>query len=240
MLGIALELKDHTVRFGAGRAARYFAWRVADRLAGYMPYQGFVLPARRAHGRSASGANGFVCREVQLQELARYASDPAYDLTERFLADARARADCCIGVFAGDKLVSYSFNSTIPTNIDSGFRYEFPEGWLYHFKAFTLPEWRGQGLHGRQMSVILQKFAGLAGFKGLTTMVVTTNYPSLCSFGRLYFEPAFRFSIVGKGAKRRVLADPLSKVREVDGKVLFRAQGVGEIFAVAKVGAASD
>ncbi|HUG79853.1 MAG TPA: hypothetical protein VML57_20405 [Burkholderiales bacterium] len=46
MLGIALEVKDHAVRFGAGRAARYLAWRVADRLAGYMPYQGFILRAR--------------------------------------------------------------------------------------------------------------------------------------------------------------------------------------------------
>ncbi|HUF82518.1 MAG TPA: hypothetical protein VMN03_15380 [Burkholderiales bacterium] len=47
MLGIALKVKDHAVRFGAARAARYFAWGVADRLAGYMPYQGFILRASR-------------------------------------------------------------------------------------------------------------------------------------------------------------------------------------------------
>lgn len=233
MLGIVPELKDHAVRFGAGRASRYFAWRVADRLAGYMPYQGFLLPASRAHAMLAS--NGFVCREVALRELGRYASDPAYDLSERFLSDAQVRGDCCIGVFAGERLVSYSFNSRIPTNIDPGFRYEFPEGWVYHFKALTLPEWRGQGLHGRQMSAILNKFAGFAGFKGLTTLVVRTNYPSLSSFGRLYFEPVFRFVIVGKGAKRRVVADAHSS--EADGKVMFRTQGRGEVFAVTKVGA---
>lgn len=233
MRGIVLDLKDHAVRFGPGRAARYFAWRVADRLTGYMPYQGFVLPASRARGRNAFAPDGFVCREVALQELAPYTSDSAYDLSERFLSDARARADCCIGVFAGEKLVSYSFNSRIQTNIDSGFRYEFPEGWVYHFKAFTLPEWRGQGLHGCQMSAILNKFAGLAGFKGLTTLVARTNYPSLSSFGRLYFEPVFRFVIVGKAAKRRVVADAHGS--EADGKVMFRSQGLGEVFAVTKL-----
>jgi len=240
MLGIAREMKDHAARFGAGRAARYFAWRVADRLTGYMPYQGFVLPASRARGRNAFAPNGFVCREVALQELAPCTSDSAYDLSERFLSDARARADCCIGVFAGEKLVSYSFNSTVPTNIDSGFRYEFPEGWVYHFKAFTLPEWRGQGLHGRQISAILSKFAGLAGFKGLTTLVVRTNDSSLASFARFYFEPVFRFAIVGKGEKRRVVADAVGKVHEADGKVSFLARSTRQAFAVAKLGASND
>lgn len=225
MLGIAFEVRDQAARFGAARAVRYLAWRVADRLAGYMPYQGFILPAGRARGRNGFAPNGFVCREAALHELAPYACDSVYDLSERFLSEARAREDCCIGVFAGEKLVSYSFNSTVPTNIDPGFRFEFPEGWVYHFKAFTLPEWRGQGLYGRQISAILSKFAGRAGFRGLTTLVVKTNYPSLAAFARLYFEPAFRFLIIGKEGKRRVVANE-SSTR--DG------------FAVVKLGASND
>lgn len=235
MLGIALQVKNNAVRFGVGRAARYFVWRVADRLAGYMPYQGFVLPASRAHVRDAPAANGFACREVPLEELRRYASESAYDLSERFLSEARVRADCCIGVFAGGRLVSYSFNARIPTNIDGDFRYEFPEGWVYHFKALTLPEWRGQGLHARQMPVILRRFAGLPGFKGLTTLVVAANYPSLASFGRLYFEPVFRFVIAGKGAKRRLVADTLGRLSRTERKLVFRLQGFDDVFAVAKV-----
>lgn len=35
MLVIALQGKDHAVRFGARRAARYLAWGVANRLAGF-------------------------------------------------------------------------------------------------------------------------------------------------------------------------------------------------------------
>jgi hypothetical protein len=235
MLGTALEVKDHAVRFGAGRAVRYLAWRVADRLAGYMPYQGFILRASRTRPRAALPPDGLVCREVQLQELERCAGDSAYDLSERFLSEAMVRGDCCVGVLAGGKLVSYSFNSRLATNIDPGFRYEFPGGWVYHFKAFTLPEWRGHGLHARQMPVILQKLAGLSGFKGLTTLVVRTNYPSLRSFGRLYFEPVFRFVIAGKGAKRRLVPDVLAHASEADGRLSFRPVGLDGMFAVTKV-----
>ena len=92
-----------------------------------------------------------------------------------------------------------------------------------------------QGLHARQMPVILRRFAGLAGFKGLTTLVVTTNYASLSSFGRLYFEPVFRFVIAGKGANRRLVRHALGHVSEADGKLIFRPQGFEETFAVAKV-----
>ena len=235
MLGIALEGKDYALRFGAGRAARYVAWRLADRLSGYMPYQGFILRVSRTRPHAAFPSDGLICREIQLQELECYARDSAYDVSERFLAAAKARGDCCVGVFAGGRLVSYSFNSGIATDIDSGFRYEFPGGWVYHFKAFTLPEWRGQGLHARHLPVILEKVTGLPGFKGLTTLVVTTNYPSLRSFGRLYFEPVFRFVIAGKGAKRRLVPDALSHASEADGKLSFRPVGLDGMFAVTKV-----
>lgn len=235
MLGVALELRNHAARFGTGRAAQYFAWWLAHRLAGYMPYQGFVLPASRTRARGASLPNGMICREVALDELAPYVGDPAYDLSERFVSEARARGDRCVGVFAGTRLLSYSFNSRIPTNIDSGFRYEFPEGWVYHFKAFTLPEWRGHKLHAGQIGFIFDRFAVTAGFKGLTCLVVRANYASLASVSRLYFEPVFRFTVVGKGASRRVLAEKPDRVDRVNGAMIFRAQRHGEIFGVAKI-----
>lgn len=81
---------------------------------------------------------------------------------------------------------------------------------------------------------------GIAREMKLTTLVVTTNYASLASFARFYFEPGFRFAIVGKGEKRRVAADAVGKVHEADGKVLFLAHSTRQAFAVAKLGASSD
>lgn len=199
MFGIAFEVTNHAARFGLGCAARYAGWRVFDRIAGYMPYQGFVLPASRAHGRKApAAANGFICREVELAELRAYARDPAL----------RPQRALSLGGEGAGRLL---------------------------FKAVTQPEWRGQGLHGRQLPVILRKFSGTAGFKGLTTLVWATNYPSLSSFKRLYFEPAFRFVIAGKGAKRRLLADTPGLANRADGGLFFRPAGLNETFAVIRL-----
>ena len=206
MLGIAAEFRSHASRFGARPAAHHLAWRVADRLVGFMPYRGLVLPALRAGAAEVAGSNELPCREVDLRELAACVSESNYELSEHFVSDAGARGDCCFGAFADGKLVSYAFYSSIPTNIDSGFRFRFPEGWVYQFKAFTLPEWRGRRLHPRLVAAAVAKFQAIQGFKGLATLVVATNYPSLASFGRMGFEPAFRFTLVGKGDGRRVLA----------------------------------
>ncbi len=206
MRGLAAGVRHHASRFGAAPAARYFAWRVADRLVGYMPYRGLVLPRPHPQGLDASTTTELPCREVALDELAAYTSDLSYDLSERFLSEASAAGNRCFGAFAGGKLVSYAFHASAPTNVDSDFRFHFPEGWVYHFKAFTLPEWRGRKLHASLVRAALASVGTARGFRGLATLVVATNYPSLASFTRMGFKPAFRFAIVGKGDDRRVLA----------------------------------
>ena len=62
-----------------------------------------------------------------------------------------------------------------------------------HFKVFTLPEWRGKGLHASNVASVLEKFRKQPGFKGLVTLVLGTNYSSLASFERLGFKRARRF-----------------------------------------------
>ncbi|MGH8222738.1 MAG: hypothetical protein ACREQZ_07170 [Woeseiaceae bacterium] len=172
---------------------------------------------------------------VKEHELGTHAADSAYELDTRVVDEAKARGDCCVGVFAGPKLVSYSFNSRLATHIDPEFVFRFPEGWVYHFKAFTLPEWRGQRLHQFQIARVVESFAAAPPFHGLVTLVVRTNYASLASFRRLYFRPAFRFAFVGLGSNRRAAAEPPYQAGAADGAVLLRAPGAVETFTVAKV-----
>ncbi len=205
MRGLAARVRHHAGRFGPAPAARYFAWRVADRLVGYMPYRGLLLPAG-TQWAVASPPDGFTCREVTLDELAIYAADPTYDVSERFLSEVRAASTQCFAAFAGGKLVSYAFHASVPTNIDNDFRFHFPEGWIYHFKALTLADWRGKRLHASLVRAAVASLRASRKFSGLATLVVATNYPSLASFARMGFKPAFRFAIVGKGEDRRVAA----------------------------------
>ncbi|MGQ0546720.1 MAG: hypothetical protein ACT4P3_15510 [Betaproteobacteria bacterium] len=233
MLGFLREVGGQAARFGAGAAAQYLAWRAAQRVSGYVPYEGFVLPASAAP-RRAPMPSGLSCRQLGAEELRACAADPAYELGARFADEAEARGDCCIGVFAGAKLVSYSFNSRLATHIDADFVFRFPERWVYHFKAFTLPEWRGQHLHRCQIPRVVESFAATPRFQGLVTLVVRSNYASLASFRRLHFRPAFRFAFVGRDANRRAMADAPYLTGAADGTILLRAPGTAETFAVAK------
>ncbi|MEA3195163.1 MAG: hypothetical protein QOD26_3496 [Betaproteobacteria bacterium] len=176
--------------------------RIARRLTGYEKYLGFVLPAGKVPVSPATAAE---IRQVALEELTKYRGDPAYDLSERFLDSPAVREHICIGAFADGSLVAYSFHSRVPTDIDSSLRFQFPAGWIYHFKALTLPQWRGRRLHAALVSAAAALFAREPGFQGLVTFVVSTNLPSLLSFARIGFQPAMRFSVIGKGAARGVL-----------------------------------
>ena len=145
---------------------------------------------------------GVECREVRLDDLARFAEDPVYDFDKSFLPLAHARGDWCMGVFAGSRLVSYSLNSALPTEFHPSLRYHFPEGWIYHFKAFTVPEWRGKRLHALNVAAVLAKCRSHPGFKGLVTLVLDTNHPSLASFQRLGFRPTQRFVVLRRESDR--------------------------------------
>lgn len=237
MLGFVHQVREQSLRYGLASAAGYFTSRIFDRLAGYVSYQGFVLPARQVRTFAIRAAKGVSCREVDLAELSRCTHDPEYDISEQFLFETRLRGDCCIGVFAGPKLVSYSFNAAAPTNYDSIIHYEFPRGWIYHYKVFTLPEWRGHRLHGLQVATLFQKFSSDAGFKGLTSLVRLTNSPSLASFKRLHFEPAFRFAVVGKGKKQRLVGHPFTKFGEIEaaGKLSFHVKDTDDTFSVVRI-----
>ena len=101
-----------------------------------------------------------------------------------------------MGVFAGDKLVSYSFNTRHPTEFHPKLRYHFPDGWIYHFKTVTLPQWRGQRVHARNLAAVLRKYRSEPGFKGIVTLVIGANHPSLRSFERMGFQPSHRFVVL--------------------------------------------
>ena len=165
------------------------------RVAGYAAYACLELPAGAAPP-SLPKVPGVGCRELALTEMARYGEDPVYEFDSSFIPEAMERGDCCMGVFAGDKLVSYSFNTPFATTFHPTLRYHFPEGSIYHFKAFTIPEWRGKRLHALNVAAALAKFRRQPGYSGLVTLVNEANHPSLRSFERLGFRVAHRFYVL--------------------------------------------
>jgi len=195
---------SHARRFGVAPTAHYIAWRAADRIFGYMPYCCLVRQASGQRASSGREFEGVECRELALGDFALAVADGQYDVTERFLSEANAEEHVCFGAFSQNRLVGYAFASTRPTNIDADFRFHVPQGWVYSFKGFTLPEWRGKRIRALLMGA-QQRLCDRLGLKGVVAFSAATNYPSLISFDRLGFRSIFSFAMVGKGQWRRLV-----------------------------------
>lgn len=123
--------------------------------------------------------------EEMLREFVR---DPGNDLSPGFLEEALSKNDECYGILAGGALAAYGWYSRGPTRIDPpdlvlhpGHRY------VYMYKGFTHPDYRGRRLHAIGMTLALQHYLA-RGFKGLVSYVESNNFSSLHSVLRMGYE----------------------------------------------------
>ena len=134
-------------------------------------------------------------RVLDRSDLARYSRDAQYEISARFLDGIAARDDLCIGAFSGQDLVSYRFFAAQPTDIDAHLRFHFPPGWLYAYKAFTHPAWRGRRLHRELFLRSLPAVSQLHKPLGFVTLVLSDNASSAKALARVGFEPFTSFSV---------------------------------------------
>jgi hypothetical protein len=125
-------------------------------------------------------------RAVFLDEpaLRRYALDPAHELTQAFLDQALAKGDRCFAILDGDVLASYGWYSGAETQITEELMLRFDPRWIYMYKGFTLPAYRGLRLHGICMVSALREYTRL-GLRGIVGFVEANNYSSLKSGYRM-------------------------------------------------------
>lgn len=116
--------------------------------------------------------------------LQRFSDDPRYDLSPRFLDEALAKGDRCYGILEGDRLASFGWYSAVPTRIADDLRFCFDRRYVYMYKGFTDPDYRGQRLHAHGMTSALRQFLD-SGAEGLVSYVDATNFDSLRSCYRM-------------------------------------------------------
>jgi hypothetical protein len=219
---------DHARRFGVHATGNYVARKAIDRIVGYTPWICLVRAMDEPFPRPGVSQAGVAYRVVRLDEIARAARDPQYEISPAFLDAALTRGDLCVGAFVGERLVAYGFSSARPTNIDPDFCFRIPPGWMYNFKEFTLPAWRGRRIHAGLWAARRQQVLRERGIRNVVALVMATNYPSLASFRRLGFRRVFGFVIIGKGEKRRLLASGSGE------QATFRLPDVQGQFSVSK------
>lgn len=212
------SLIQHAKRYGLAATFGYAAWRVRNRLEGYKPYTCMLLAANR---QDAPPQDAIALRQVALEQLEPYVKDARYDLTERFLAEARGRGDRCVGAFERSMLVGYGFVSLAPTKIDNDFFFVVPAGCAYQYKAFVLPRWRGRRIHERLTAARRALAPEISRF---VTLVMSQNRPSLSGVLKAGYQPLFEFAIAGRAGSRRLVTDDArAKVNDASDRLEFHS-----------------
>ena len=157
----------------------------------------------------------FEVRVLDRPDLARYSREALYGISPRFLDGIAGRDDLCVAAFSGSQLVSYRFFALQPTDIDAHLHFHFPPGWIYAYKAFTHPAWRGRRLH-RQ--VFLRSLPEVSRWLkgqplGFVTLVLSDNDASAKALARVGFEPFTSFSVLRVFSRPR-LVEPADKAME--------------------------
>ena len=155
---------------------------------------------------------GFVDEAV----LAAYVGHPQYDLPASFLRRARASRDECFAIREGETLAAYGWYSTSANHFSDDLTLHFDPRWVYMYRGFTNPTYRGQRLHAIGMTRALAAYRA-RGHRGLVSCVEARNEASLKSVYRMgyrHFGTIYGLtlgSLIGaRGRKSRRLTRPVT------------------------------
>lgn len=190
------------------RIRRYGLWPTIWRrllqlqrpVVGYQRFHCLVMPRSRLNVVERP----FTVREFSFEELEPLVGRPDAEITAKGLATARRERHLCVGVFDGHALASYSFNSAGRARFNDQYQFVVPDGWIYHYMAVTLPEWRGKRLHALQLPFLMDR--AIPGGKGIVTLVDAVNFASLRSFRRMGFEDHCTFTLLGPRGHQAILS----------------------------------
>lgn len=91
------------------------------------------------------------------------------------------KGDSCLKIYDGSRLANYSWYSIHPTMITGDLEVTFnSKDYVYRYKAFTYPDYRGQRLDGIGYAKALQEYSG-KGIKGILNIIESNNFSSLKS-----------------------------------------------------------
>jgi acetyltransferase (GNAT) family protein len=136
---------------------------------------------------------------LDAERLRTLAENPEYEMKRDFLDEAIAKGDACFAILDGDRLASYGWYSNTPTKVNADLEINFDERYVYMYKGFTHPSYRGERLHAIGMTMALDHYLD-RGYRGIVSWVEANNVSSLRScyrmgyrdFGEIYVVKLFR------------------------------------------------
>lgn len=174
--GPAAALHDLRVRTVNGLGSASF--KILKGMTAVQSHVDDRLPAPGFDGR-------FATREELVAATARL--EIANEMSAVFVDWALHRGDECFALFDRGEVASFGWYSTRPTPIEDDLIMHFDPAWVYAYKGYTLPAYRGKRLHSAGKRMALAAFTQ-RGARGLVSYVESNNFRSLRSTRRVGYR----------------------------------------------------
>jgi hypothetical protein len=179
---LLLKLK----RQGAMNTAHALAMRAVNAVVSFKILKGVTIEQPDADYLAAPATYdaGFLPDSA----LRAFAADPATEMSPAFVEATLVKGDQCYAICDGPNLAAYGWYATSPTTAGSpDLLLHFDAGYVYMYKGFTDPRYRGQRLHAIGMTRALQEYRR-RGYRAMVSYVESTNFDSLKSCYRMGYK----------------------------------------------------
>ena len=191
------RLRNYAARHGLASTLFHLTYRLANSAAMLMVFRIVVLARAEIDWGLVAGA-GEHWTFLNQDEIRRFsAADPSLELDEAFIAAALARGDRCHAFVQDGSLGAYAWFASGPTPIQDSLTAIFSPGWVYMYKAFTAPGFRGRRLYGIGVAKAMQSFLAQQNFQGLVSCVQSHNRSSQKGLQRIGFRTVGKIFVLG-------------------------------------------
>lgn len=174
---------------------KFLIW-ATQRLIYFKIFRITVLRLADANPAYLAKVPGFAGGYLDHETCRKLASDPTYDLSDSFLDRALANGDKCYAFMQDGVVASYGWYSDKPGMIYDRFQFHYDKTYIYRYRGFTLPRFRGRRLHASGEAAGL-KYYEERGYKGMISIVEAQNYDSRRSDDRLGFTTLGTIFVIG-------------------------------------------
>ena len=189
---------SHLKRYGLKAWCLRGACGLAHRAVGFRALRGMTLEPDDLDPTYLADASPFSHHACSAVEFSRLVDAPEL-ASAKFYEGAMERGDRCHYMAEGGRVVSYGWYATGPVPAVDDTWVHFSSAYIYMYKGFTLPEYRGKQLHAYGMARAAVE-ARDGGYRGLISYVEVQNEGSLRSVARMgyrVFGTCVRMRILG-------------------------------------------
>lgn len=175
-------LRRHVERWGVLRAAYI---QLMSSLASHLGLSVCIVNLRALHSVDELPPlpEGYSARELTEADYRAACRDPALEMSEAFVTQARQNHGFCVGAFHESALVSYLWRGFKEVAISDSLMLEIPPSTRYGYKALTLPAHRGQHLQ-HTLALLSDRKCLEMGYTQSASYIETHNFASRRSDAR--------------------------------------------------------